>query len=140
MDFRANRWNHLYRGVTDSKATLLRGDHYGHMLARAGSFAALLAKTPTFHEFFGKSDDLWTVAGLAWAVKDGPPRPKRYWAGGFLFGGTDSRLSEFLEGGYWRHGYSRDSAEPAAKKVWALFDQIRVGDEFAIKGYGVNIN
>lgn len=136
VDFRANRWNHLYRGVTDSKATLLRGDHYGHMLARAGSFAALLAKTPTFHEFFGKSDDLWTVAGLAWAVKDGPPRRKRYWAGGFLFGGTDSRLSEFLEGSHWRHGYSRDSTEPAAQKVWALFDQIKVGDEFAIKGYG----
>jgi hypothetical protein len=136
VDFRANRWNDLYKEVTESNSVLLRGDQYGHMLVRAGSFAALLAKTPTFQEYFGTSDNLWSVAGLAWALKGGPPRRKRYWAGGFLFGGTDSRLSEFLDGGYWRHGYARDSAEPAAQKVWALFDQIRVGDEFAIKGYG----
>jgi hypothetical protein len=136
VDFRANRWNRLYKGLTDSNTTLLRGEHYGHMLARAGSFAALIAKTPTFQEFFGKSDELWSVAGLAWALKKGGPRTKRYWAGGFLFGGTDSRLSEFLDGGYWRHGYARDSTEPAAKRVWALFDQIQEGDEFAIKGFG----
>lgn len=142
VDFRKGRWNDLYREVTGTKKVLLRGKHYGHLLLRAGSFASLLAKTPTFQELFGKSDELWTVAGVTWALKNGPPTvlkpvaPKRYWAGGFLWGGTDPQDVKFLTGNYWQHGYARGDTNDRGGLVWALFDQIKVGDELAIKGYG----
>jgi hypothetical protein len=74
VDFRKGRWNDLYRQVMQSKSVFLRGKHYGNLLLRAGSFASLVAHTPTFKEFFGESNDLWTVAGVAWALKDGPPK------------------------------------------------------------------
>lgn len=142
VDFRQGRWNDLYGEIMDPSASLVKGSNYGEMLERAGVFASTLASTPTFEEFFGKSDNLWTAAGVAWALKDQPTkdqkgnRPMRYWAGGFMFGRTDSKLDEFLAGNYWRHGYRRDSSDRAAKAVWDLFDQIKPGDEFAIKGYG----
>ncbi len=61
---------------------------------------------------------------------------QRYWAGGFLWGGKESHLDEFVRGGFWQHGYERQRTEKAAQEVWNLFDQIRPGDEFAIKGMG----
>ena len=140
VDFRQNRWNALYKGVTAGKRSLVRGKNYGQQLVRAASFAAQVAKTPTFQRYFGASDNLWTVGGLAWQLKDGPPPPPpaktRYWAGGFLWGGTDPQLSKFLKDNYWQHGYSRNDSSSAASEAWALFDQIKVGDELAIKGYG----
>ena len=78
VDFRQKRWNDLYKQVMQSASGFLRGKHYGHLLLRAGSFASLLAHTPTFREFFGESKELWTVAGVAWALKDKKPvEPKR---------------------------------------------------------------
>ena len=77
VDFRKSRWNDLYREVLQSKSVLLRGKHYGHLLLRSGSFASLLAQTPTFKELFGESKELWPVAGVAWALKDGPPKEKK---------------------------------------------------------------
>ena len=70
-----------------------------------------------------------------------PERGKRYWAGGVLFGTSDSGKSvnmveEFIEGDYWTHGYARTAAKESGRKTWELFDQIRPGDEFAIKSYG----
>ena len=76
VDFRKNRWNALYKGVTDSNASLVKGSNFGQMLVRAGSFAAQLTKTPTFVQHFGNPNNLWTVAGVAWQLKDGPPKVK----------------------------------------------------------------
>jgi hypothetical protein len=60
---------------------------------------------------------------------------KQYWAGGFQWGNT-SKLDEFLQGNFWQIGWKRKDTRPAAKKTWANFERINVGDEFAIKGYG----
>jgi hypothetical protein len=136
VDFRKDRWNTLYQAVTGNDKPLIGGGNYGQMILKAGHFASQLAKTSTYRELFGDQSELWGISGFAWGLRDGVPYRKRYWAGGFLFGGTDSRLQEFIEGGYWRHGYNRESDDPTAKKVWALFDQIKPGDELAIKGYG----
>jgi len=77
VDFRKQRWNDLYKKVMQSGSGFLRGKHYGHLLLRAGSFASLLAHTPTFKEFFGESEELWTVAGIAWVLKGEPSSPPK---------------------------------------------------------------
>lgn len=59
--------------------------------------------------------------------------PRQYWAGGFTDG---DRLEKFLAGNYWKIGWKRDSDEPAARRTWKRFAQIREGDHFAIKGIG----
>jgi len=69
------------------------------------------------------------------------PEGKRYWAGGVLFGTSDSgepvnMAEQFIEGDYWTHGYARSATKESGRKTWELFDQIRPGDEFAIKSYG----
>jgi 5-methylcytosine-specific restriction protein B len=71
----------------------------------------------------------------AWKESNEPPPEKQYWAGGFLWGET-SKLDEFLQGNFWQFGWEKTETRPAAKKTWAYFDQVKVGDEFAIKGYG----
>jgi len=63
-------------------------------------------------------------------------KTKRYWAGGFLWGGEDSKREEFVNGNYWQIGSSRDTKTASGKKFWNLFDQISPGDELAIKGLG----
>ena len=57
------------------------------------------------------------------------------WAGGFQWGDI-SKLDEFITGNKWQIGWAKDDPKPAAKKTWDRFSQIRVGDRFAIKGYG----
>jgi hypothetical protein len=66
----------------------------------------------------------------------GRPGP-RYWAGGFLWK-QGSRLEQFLREGFWEHGFERGASGAPARVTWRRFDQIRVGDLFAIKGYGGN--
>jgi len=66
---------------------------------------------------------------------------KQYWAGGILSGASDSggsvrMVEEFVEGNFWRLGYARAAAKESGRKTWELFDRIRPGDEFAIKGHG----
>ena len=138
VDFRENRWNRLFGLMVGGGAHLCHGGTYGWKLVRAGSFAAKLARTPSFAKYFGKENALWKVAGLAWTYREGIPevKTKRYWAGGFLWGGEDSKLDDFLSGNYWQMGYKQDTREKAGKKFWNLFDQICPGDEFAIKGLG----
>jgi 5-methylcytosine-specific restriction enzyme B len=63
------------------------------------------------------------------------PPDKQYWAGGFQWGET-SKLEEFMHGNFWRIGWKKEDPGRAAKKTWAYFDDVNVGDEFAIKGYG----
>ncbi|MEE8186506.1 MAG: AAA family ATPase, partial [Nitrososphaerales archaeon] len=138
VDFRANRWNKLFSLVISERKRLCHGGTYGWKIVRAGSFAAQLTKTPTFTKYFGKDNALWKIAGLAWDYRKGIPvmRTKRYWAGGFLWGGEVSKLEEFMKGGFWQTGYSREDKDTTSLKNWELFDQILPGDEFAIKGLG----
>jgi len=85
-------------------------------------------------------EDFKVVSRSAWLEMHKPS--KRYWAGGFLYGGqsggdaSQGMLREFTEGNYWAHGYSRAAKKKSGRKTWELFDQIRPGDELAIKGYG----
>lgn len=141
VDYRDNRWTALFQLVSKSKRRLYSGAmSNGWKVVCAGKFAAALAGTPTFVRYFGSEHGLWKAAALAWYVKDGVKPMKRYWAGGFLWGGQsgkgESHLEEFLAGNCWQTGYSRDQSESKSAEHWKLFDQIRVGDEFAIKGYG----
>ena len=145
VDFRENRWNKLFSLITESSKRLGTSSSYGWKLVRAGKFAAELSATETFKKYFGQENGPWKVAGLAWAFKEGlfdmtNEKTKQYWAGGFLWGTDDgkgeSHLDEFLEGDLWRAGYSRDNPGKKHVAYWAMFDQIKVGDEFAIKGYG----
>ena len=138
VDFRGNRWNKLFALVLNTKKQLCTGSSYAWKIIRAGKLASALAITPTFKKYFGSEHGAWKVAGLAWRFKDGifdmEGPMKRYWAGGFLRGGTERKLDEFLAGNYWQHWYSKE--HPKGAQVWELFDQIKPGDELAIKGYG----
>ena len=147
VDFRGNRWNRLFTLVAGANKRLCTGGSYAWKIIKAGRFAAALAATPTFKKHFGGEQGPWKVAGLAWWFKDGlftiegeVPPVKRYWAGGFLWGGQggkgESHLAEFLEGNIWKTGYTRDGTDKRHTDHWELFDQIMPGDEFAIKGFG----
>lgn len=67
--------------------------------------------------------------------RDEPSTPRRYWAGGHLFG-EHSMLEEFRASNHWRLGWPKDSEHRAARTAWKRFGMITVGDWFAIKGYG----
>ena len=58
-----------------------------------------------------------------------------YWAGGSTWG-DESKSDEFINGNFWEIGWEKDSPEAAAKKTWKYYEDVKVGDEFAIKGYG----
>lgn len=138
VDFRGSRWNKLFSLIVGDNKHLCHGGTYGWKVVRAGSFAAKLAKAPNFVNYFGKENALWKIAGLAWTYKDGIPdmKTKKYWAGGFLWGGKESKRDEFIKGNYWQVGYDRNTTKPSGKKCWELFDEISPGDELAIKGLG----
>jgi len=53
-------------------------------------------------------------------------------AGGFQWSEKDSKLDEFLAGNIGARLPARD-VDATSKAIRALFDQIRPGDEFAIK-------
>ncbi|MES2284081.1 MAG: P-loop NTPase fold protein [Bacteroidota bacterium] len=65
---------------------------------------------------------------------------KRYWAGGFGRGDEFyERLEDFKKNNYWQAlDYDEDSNQAVAENAWRLFKQIKVGDQFIIKGYGGN--
>lgn len=60
---------------------------------------------------------------------------QKYWAGGHDWS-TGSQLDRFLQNDEWQLGYKQNDPRAAGQEAWALFEQIEVGDEFAIKGYG----
>lgn len=60
---------------------------------------------------------------------------RAYWAGGINWGG-ESKREDFVRNRYWQLGYDRTAQSGAAQVAWRRFDQIKVGDWFAIKGYG----
>ena len=138
VDFRENRWNKLFGLVMGENKRLTHGGSLGWKIVHAGSFAAKLVKSSVFIRNFGKEDALWKVAGLAWEYKEGvlEMETKKYWAGGFLWGGKESKLDEFVKGDFWQVGYSIETTRSSGKKCWDLFNQISEGDELAIKGLG----
>ena len=59
----------------------------------------------------------------------------QYWAGGSTWG-SEKKADEFVKGNFWQIGWDQDDDESAAKKTWAAYPNIKIGDEFAIKGLG----
>ena len=77
--------------------------------------------------------DYAVISRRAW--EEATATPIRYWAGGSNWGG-DSKVTEFTNGNCWQIGWEKDNSESPAKKTWKFFEDVKVGDEFAIKGYG----
>lgn len=78
------------------------------------------------------------ISRTAWDQSNAEVSPageKRYWAGGAWWDGT-SKVEEFKQGNFWQVGWDKEETKPAATKTWTLFEQVNVGDEFAIKGLG----
>jgi hypothetical protein len=67
--------------------------------------------------------------------EDDQERPRHYWAGGVAQLGESLR-DEFVRGRYWQVPYERTASTAAAAVLWRRFDQIEVGDWFALKGMG----
>jgi 5-methylcytosine-specific restriction protein B len=84
-----------------------------------------------------KPKDWVDVQSFMWVVcpSNFDGEAKQYWAGGFQWG-DESRLEEFVQGNFWEIGWEKDDKDPAAKKAWDHFGQVKAGDEFAIKGFG----
>jgi hypothetical protein len=59
----------------------------------------------------------------------------QYWAGGSQWG-EKNKVGDFTNGNWWGIGWEKDAPNPAAKKTWKYFQEVKVGDELAIKGYG----
>ncbi|MEQ9498700.1 MAG: AAA family ATPase [Deltaproteobacteria bacterium] len=78
-------------------------------------------------------DNIAQISNDAWLKRSIPT--KRYWAGGHLWN-DESKVEQFKAGAYWQHDYGRTNGGSEGRKTWQLFDQIRPGDELAIKGYG----
>jgi 5-methylcytosine-specific restriction protein B len=79
----------------------------------------------TTDDFFKMSFDAWESSQNAIG----------YWAGGHEWDGV-SKAQEFIDNNYWQIGWSRNDTEKAAQQAFKLYDKIKVGDEFAIKGLG----
>jgi hypothetical protein len=75
------------------------------------------------------------ISRTAWEQSNVPPPRKQYWAGGAYWDGT-SKVAEFTQGNFWQIGWDKEETKPAAKQTWDRFEQVNVGDEFAIKGLG----
>jgi 5-methylcytosine-specific restriction protein B len=64
-------------------------------------------------------------------------RPRRYWAGGIDWDGTPMQ-EEFIANKEWRMGWDEEGVKekPNGQKFLDLFEEVSVGDYFAMKGYG----
>ena len=80
-------------------------------------------------------EDYPAISRNAWEHGNDTTTEKQYWAGGFQWGET-RKLDEFMQGNLWQIGWNKEEPKPAAKKTWDYFEQVNVGDEFAIKGLG----
>jgi len=78
------------------------------------------------------------ISRTAWEQSSGhasPPDKRQYWAGGAYWSGV-SKVEEFKQGNFWQIGWDKEDTKPAAKQTWDRFENVNVGDEFAIKGLG----
>ncbi len=72
VDYKQSRWNVFFKSVTNLQAPLCPDPAASASnLLRAGSFAALLGKTPTFKQYFSPGNTAWIASGLAILWKDG---------------------------------------------------------------------
>ncbi len=63
--------------------------------------------------------------------------PRRFWAGGHDFGeGGGPQKDRFIQNGEWQLGYTEQDDTPTARRSLQMLSEIKVGDEFAIKGCG----
>jgi hypothetical protein len=76
---------------------------------------------------------LWVTCPNSYKIDE--KASKQYWAGGFQWGDT-SKLKEFVDGNFWQVGWDSEEEKSAAKRTWSNFEQVKIGDEFAIKGLG----
>ncbi len=77
------------------------------------------------------------ISADAGRFADDGARPKRFWAGGHDFGaGGGTQKDRFIRENIWQMNFADDDERPKAVASRALFDQISIGDEFAIKGCG----
>jgi hypothetical protein len=74
-----------------------------------------------------------TISRHAWEAAT--VAPIHYWAGGSTWG-KESKAEEFTNGNFWEIGWEKNDDESAAKRTWKTFEDVKVGDEFAIKGLG----
>jgi hypothetical protein len=77
--------------------------------------------------------DYTEISRHAWEAATAAPI--HYWAGGSTWG-KESKAEEFTNGNFWEIGWEKDDEESAAKRTWKTFQDVKVGDEFAIKGLG----
>src|ERR1035441_9228605 len=77
--------------------------------------------------------DYTEISRHAWEAATAAPI--HYWAGGSTWG-KESKAEEFTNGNFWEIGWEKDDEESAAKRTWKTFEDVKVGDEFAIKGLG----
>jgi 5-methylcytosine-specific restriction endonuclease McrBC GTP-binding regulatory subunit McrB len=94
-------------------------------------WTALKAQNPI--DWVDVQSFMWVVCPTSYK---GDKRDKQYWAGGFLWSDDDSQLERFIKDNVWQIRWSKTDANPAAKKTWDYFEDVNVGDEFAIKGFG----
>jgi len=76
--------------------------------------------------------DYTAISRRAW---EGAAGTTQYWAGGSTWG-DESKADEFINGNFWEIGWEKDDPNPTAKKTWKSFENVKVGNEFAIKGLG----
>ena len=86
----------------------------------------------TAPEFLARVLDVAAVSDVGESEIDRPPQ---FWAGGKDWEDT-SMEEEFTSNNYWKPGWKIDDENPTAQECWAFFRQVRVGDWFAMKGYG----
>jgi 5-methylcytosine-specific restriction protein B len=100
---------------------------------KSGDVAAYRALMKRVNEKLGYN--YAQISSDAWQLNLHGARPKRFWAGGHDFGkGGGSQKERFVRENIWQMNFSDENESPTAKECRTLFDQILIGDEFAIKG------
>ena len=107
-----------------------------HITTKVNDLPSYLQLIQKVNEKLGA--DYPKISRTAWEQSGGhvsPPDKKQYWAGGAYWDGV-SKVEEFKQGNFWQIGWDKENTKPAAKQTWDRFENVDVGDEFAIKGLG----
>jgi hypothetical protein len=60
---------------------------------------------------------------------------EQFFAGGYYWG-KESKLNDFINGGYWQIGWDKNEEDRFAQLAYNIIRRINVGDKIAIKGLG----
>jgi len=107
-----------------------------HITTKVNDLPSYLQLIQKVNEKLGA--DYPKISRTAWEQSSGhvsPPDTKQYWAGGAYWDGV-SKVEEFKQNNFWQIGWDKENTKPAAKQTWDRFENVNVGDEFAIKGLG----